>query len=79
MIAKVTQLERAPNQDAIDVLETALLKVRNGEIVALAVSWVGKDGSISGDISGGDNQILMWASLQHAAKSFYKDNITGAD
>ena len=63
------------NAQAIKILESALEKVKQGELTSVAVSWVTKDEAIGGDISKGKNQILMWASLEHTARSFYNNNI----
>jgi len=63
------------NKEAIVVLKEAIEMVESGEITQLSLSWVKADGSIGGDISGGDNNIAMWASIEHSAKSFYIDAI----
>ena len=70
---KVVPCKAKINTDAIKLLEDTLEKVKSGELVSVGVAWVTKDGSISGDVSKGNNGILMWASLEHNAKRFYTD------
>ncbi len=72
---KSTPINIHSNAHAIKILESALEKVKCGEITSVAVSWVTKDEAIGGDVSKGQNQILMWASLEHTARSFYNDNV----
>lgn len=72
---KVVDLNKKPNQSAVEVLEDTLEKVKSGEVVDVRVAWVDKKGSIGGDGSAGDNTILMWASIEHSARSFYYDFI----
>ena len=62
-----------PNDDAAKMLKDALERIESGELVAVGISWITRDGSIGGDVSSGPNNILMWASLEHNARSFYKD------
>jgi hypothetical protein len=71
----ISELKKAPNKDAIEVLEEALERAKNGDIVDVAISFVTTGGGISGDCSGGSNQIMMWAALEHHCKSFYKNVI----
>jgi len=63
------------NNDAADVLESVLERVKSGEIQAVAVSWV-EGNAIDGDCSSGDNNIMLWAAIEHTARSFYEDVIT---
>jgi hypothetical protein len=72
---KVVSIEKSQNNDAIEMLESAIESIKAGKITAVGISWVDDNNSIGGDISRGGNQILMWASLEHSAKSFYKDNV----
>jgi hypothetical protein len=73
MIEKIIPLKAKPNSDAIEMLESALERVRSGELSAVGLSWVTRDGSIGGDVSASNNGLLMWASLEHNARSFYTD------
>ena len=75
---KVVQFGNNENKDAIDLLESTIARVKAGEITAVAVSWVEGNSSISGDVSNGKNNLLMWAALEHAAKSFYNEHISAA-
>jgi len=64
------------NDEAVDVLETALKRVKEGEIQSIALSWVeGK--SIGGDYSAGENNIMLWAAIEHTARCFYEENVIG--
>jgi len=72
---KIVPMEVKPNSDAIEILERAIEDLKKGEITSVGISWVTKDGAIGGDVSGSNNGILMWASLEHNAKSFYADII----
>ena len=67
------------NHDVIELLEETLSKAKSGEIVGLSVSWVTKDGSIGGDISESENGILMWASIEHNARSCYANIVLAGD
>ena len=72
---KVIPIETKPNQDAINLLEETLEKTRNGEFTAISISWVLKDNSIGGCVSKGKDNMLLWASLEHMARSFYTNII----
>ena len=72
---KIVPMEVKPNTDAIEMLEKAIEDLKLGELTSVGISWVTKEGSIGGDVSGSNNGILMWASLEHNAKSFYADII----
>ena len=72
---KVIPIGKSENKNAIQFLEETIDKVRAGTITAVAISWVESDNSIGGDVSNGGNQILMWAAMEHAAKSFYLDQV----
>jgi len=71
----IVPIKKESNSDAIAMLEDAIERVKSGEITACAISWVTESNSIGGDISCGDNQILMWASIAHSANSFYNGNV----
>lgn len=58
------------NKDAVEVLEEALRRVRSGDIKSVSISWVTKKGAVCGDISSGDNQLLMLASMENTLWSF---------
>lgn len=72
---EVAKLERSVNKDAVEVLEDALAMVKNGEISAIALSWLTPEGSMSGQCSHGHNNIMMWAALEHHAREFYNNVI----
>ena len=55
------------------MLEKAIEDLRAGGITSVGISWVTRNGEISGDVSEGKDGILLWASLEHTAKSFYTD------
>lgn len=61
-----------PNKEAIEILEDALEKVKSGEYSSIHVAWVTKDTGIGGTFSSGTN-FLMWASIENAARSYYKN------
>lgn len=58
------------NKDAVEVLEEALRRVKSGDIASVSVSWVTKSGNVCGDISSGENQLLMMASMENTLWSF---------
>lgn len=67
---KIVPFTPNQNKDAIEVLETALERVKSGEIKSVSISWVTKEGYICGDISSGDNQLTMLASMENTLWSF---------
>ena len=71
----LTPIKIQTNHDAIEMLEHAIERVKSGEIISVGVSWVTSDQAIAGDISKGGNNIMMWAALEHVARSFYADVI----
>jgi GTPase len=75
----VVPLSREPNKDAIQMLEAAIDMVKSGEITSVAVSWVTSDNCISGDVSSGTNKAMLWASIEHTARSFYNNVVCGED
>jgi len=72
---QVIPIKKKPNLDAIEMLEDVISRIKSGEIAAVSVSWVTKDNAISGDVSNGENNLMMWASMEHSARSFYDDVI----
>ncbi len=72
---QVIPIKIKPNADAIDMLNEVIERIKSGEISAVSVSWVTKNGAISGDVSNGENNLMMWASMEHSARSFYNDVI----
>ena len=70
---------RSANADAIDLLNEMIERVKDGEISAVSVSWVTSDNTIGGDTSSGDHQIMMWAALEHNARTFYTNHVIGDD
>ncbi len=75
---KVVPISKDPNEDAIEMLEKAIKRVKSGELDSVALAWVTSDNGIGGDISRGTNTIMMFASLEHSARSFY-NNYLGKD
>ena len=73
----IVPMKEKPNSDAIEVLENMIERVKSGEIKAVAISCITKDNGITGEISAGDNDILLWAAIEHSARSFYKDVVIG--
>lgn len=67
------------NQDAIELIESMIPRIKSGEIKAIGIAWVDKDGSIGGDSSKGDNKISLWASLEHNAREFYNQIVNGEE
>lgn len=72
---KIVEIKPSSNRDAIELMEETLEKIKSGEITSIALSWVTKDGSISGDISSGDTALLLWSAIRHTEISFYNDVI----
>jgi len=70
-MSNITPIKPAENASAIKVLEVALEKAKQGEIRAVAIAYYGKEDNIEGDWSAGPKRILLWASIEHVAKSFY--------
>lgn len=75
---KIVPLEKQENKDAVDLLEETIERVKSGEIRAVTVVWVTNTG-IGGDTSSGENQILMYAALEHQAKVFHQTFIQEPD
>ena len=61
----------AINEDALQLIESMITRIKSGEIAAVGISWVNKDGAIGGDTSSGCQNITLWASLEHNAREFY--------
>jgi hypothetical protein len=74
---KVIPLKKQPNKDAVEMLENVIERVRSGEVTAVGLAYTTKGGSIGGDVSEGDDNFLMWASIEHLARTFYKDIVLG--
>lgn len=73
----ISEIKPKPNQDAVKVLESALEKAKTGEYVAVGVCWLTNDNSVDAEFSSGPNTLLMWASVEHAARSYYSDILCG--
>lgn len=67
------------NSDALELIESMISRVKSGEITAIGISWVNKDGSIGGDTSSGTQNITLWASLEHNAREFYNNLVNDAE
>lgn len=67
---EVVTLRPSLNKDAVEVLENALERVKSGDIKAVSISWVTKNGNVCGDISSGENQLLMLVSMENTLWSF---------
>lgn len=67
------------NDDALRLIESMIPRIKSGEIAAIGISWVDKDGSIGGDTSSGDKNISMFASLEHNARQFYHELLMGQE
>lgn len=61
------------NESAVMHLENILDMAKKGEISSVSISWVTKEGSISGVFSSSDNGLLLWASMSHNERQFYQD------
>ena len=72
-VASITPKEIQPNQDAIEMLEGIIERIKSGELTTVALAYTTKDGSIGGDVSKGSDNFAMWASLEHLARTFYAD------
>lgn len=72
----IEEIKPQPNADAIEMLEDALQKAKAGEIVAVSVAWVTPGSTIGSEYSSTQSAFLLWASLEHATKSYYADVIT---
>lgn len=70
---EIVALKPEQNKEAIEILEEALKRVKKGELTAVSLSWVTKDGRICGEISLGKNQLLMLASIENTLWHF-KEN-----
>ena len=78
-VASITPKETQPNQDAIEMLEGMIERVKAGEVTTVGLAYTTKGGSIGGDVSKGNDNFLMWASLEHLARTFYADIVLGQD
>ena len=74
---KIVPITRTPNEDAVTMLKGVISRIESGEISSVGVSWVTSSDSIGGDISDGENHLMMWASLEHTARCFYDQRIKG--
>lgn len=72
---EIVKIKASTNKAAIELMEETLEKIKSGEITSIALSWVTKDGCISGDISSGETALLQWAAIRHTEISFYNDVI----
>ena len=72
-VVSITPRGKQPNKDAIEMLEDMIERVKDGEITTVGLAYTTKSNSIGGDVSKGDNNFLMWASLEHLARTFYVD------
>lgn len=61
------------NYNALKLVKSIISGINTGDITSIGIAWVDKDGSIGGDISSGDNGLLMWASLENLAKQFHNE------
>ena len=68
---KVVPLKIQPNQDAIEMLESMIERVKTGEITSVGMAYTSSTGSIGGNVSKGSDNFLMWASLEHLARTYY--------
>lgn len=67
---EVVPIKESKNSSAVEVLEVALKEVKAGNIQAVSICWVGKDNSIGGDISRGDSNFCMLASMENSLRHF---------
>ena len=72
---KVVPIKIKVNEDAIGMLKETLERVKSGELKSISIGWVLNDGAIGGNVSAGDDNMLMWAALEHLARSFYNNVI----
>ena len=72
-VVSITPRETQPNKDAIEMLESMIERVKAGEITSVGLAYTSKSGSIGGDVSKSNDKFLMWASLEHLARTFYAD------
>ncbi len=71
----VVPIKMVANEDAISMLRGVIERIESGQIKSVGVSWVTREGSICGDVSTGDNYLMMWAALEYTARSFYDQRI----
>lgn len=76
---KIVTLNPGQNKDAIEILEEALRRVKKGELTAVSLSWVTKDGRICGEISSGKNQLLMLTSIENTLWHFKEETFRGEE
>ena len=65
------------NHDALRIIKDVITRINSGEVKAVAIAWVDDKGSIGGNVSEGENQISMWASMENLAKQFHSDILLG--
>lgn len=61
------------NDDALELIESIIPRIKSGELAAIGISWVDKEGSIGGNTSSGNQNITMFASLEHLSRQFYNE------
>ena len=78
-VVSITPKEVQSNQDAIEILESMIERVKSGEVDTVALAYTTSENSIGGDVSKGNNNFLTWASLEHLARTFYTDAVLGGE
>jgi len=69
---KIVPIKATRNEDAVEVLEGVLKRVKSGEIEAVTIVWVGRapDNCIGGVTSGGAEKWNMLAALEYILWDF---------
>lgn len=62
---KLVPLKPRTNSDAVEVLEEIMERVKAGEIKAVSIAYVTSDHGVSGDISSGDDNLMMLAAIEN--------------
>jgi hypothetical protein len=71
----IVQIQNRMNKDAIELLEEAIIEIKSGEILEIAIAFV-KPGVVIGyGASGGNESILLGAALSYADRNFNKDHV----
>ena len=71
-MAKIVEIKKRTNNDAIDMLKKAIVEIEAGNIVDAAIAYVTSDSGIGYEFRDADKAILLGAALSMAERSFHK-------
>lgn len=69
---KVVPMPVRQNVSAISILEDALEMAKEGDIEAVSIAYVTKDGSLGGDVSSGRDKFYLLLAMRYVFQYFEK-------